>query len=210
MSLISRSDLLRALSLDSQAQLSSDLNRPIRIATADGVLSTWDTPFLEATALRGYVNGALVAGTTLGMATGTDGVDRITFPSPPALGAIIAVAADGGAINWAVVSEAVSQAEQLLRSAVQSAGYAWPISGAALEAETPVIVALTKWLLRDRRSTADEERSGMPTWLRDHLADLAKGSIKLPPGTALAGVDTTTVSYGSEEQVFAEESGESA
>lgn len=206
MSLILRSDLLRALSLDSQARLTTDPNRPVRLGAGDGVKTTWDTPFSEATALKGYVDGTLVPGTTLKVATGTDGVDQIQFPSAPALGKVVAVSADGLAVNTVVLDEAISQAEQIVQSAVQSAGYTWPVTGDALKVVEPLIVGLVKWLLRDRRDL--EERSDMPEWIRMQLTRIATGEWKLPPGTPVV-VDTSisadSLSYGSEAQVFTED-----
>lgn len=203
MSLISRSELV--LSLDSQARMTTDPNRPIRLGSGNGATTTWDTPFIEATTLKGYVDGALVTGTTLKRATGTDGVDQIQFPSAPTSGKIVAVSADGLAINVVVLDEVIAQAEKIVKASVQSAGYVWPVTGDALDTIQPLLVGLTKWRLRDRRDLDD--RNDMPEWIRMQLTRIAKGEWRLPVGTPVVAPPSTTsdsLAYGSDESVFTE------
>lgn len=202
--LIARSDLLRALSLDSQARLTTDPNRPVRLGVGNGVRKVFDTPFLEATTLKGYLEGNLISGTTMKKAAGAGGLDQIKFAAAPGSGRLVSVSADGLAINTVVLDEAISQAEQMVQASVQSAGYAWPVTGNALESVTPLIVGLVKWLLRDRRDLDD--RADMPEWIRMQLTRIANGEWKLPPGTRVvsesASSSRDSLSYGSDEPVF--------
>lgn len=208
MSLISRSELVRTLSLDSQARMTTDPNRPVRLGAGDGVKTTWDTPFTEASSLKGFVDGVLVTGTTLKIATGTDSVDQIQFPAAPALGKVVAVSADGLALNIANLAEALDDAENRMEGSVLSAGYQWPVTGAALRAVTPEIVREVKEILRLRRDLEVPRNAAGRTPQEQWRYNMAKGDIKLPPDTPLAAAtptDSTSVLYGSEASVFNED-----
>lgn len=206
--LIPRSELVRTLSLDSQARMTTDPNRPVRLGTGDGLKTTWDTPFIEASTLKGYVDGVVVTGTTLKMGTGTDGVDQIQFPSAPATGKTVAVSADGLAVNLTNLTEAQDDAENRMEGSVLSAGYQWPVTGAALRTITPEIVREVKEILRLRRDLEVSRNASGRTPQEQWRYNLAKGDIKLPPDTPVASVtstDSSNLLYGSEESVFNED-----
>lgn len=205
MSLVDRSHLLRALSLDSQARTTTDPNRPVQVGTGDGVTRVFDTPFLEATTLKGYVGGALVTGTVLKKATGADGVDQIQFSTAPASGEAVSVSADGLAINLAVLEEVLDQAEAEMEGSVRSAGYSWPVTGDALRILTPKIVSEVKELLRFRRDLDVPRNAAGRTPQEQWRFELATGKVRLPINTPVESQSlssTESLAYGSDETVF--------
>lgn len=170
-------DLTRAASWDTLARLSSDPSQPHSLGTGNGVTTGWDTPFTRASSLKGYVDGAVVTGTTLSRGTGAAGVDQITFSTAPATGKPVAVTADALAVNTAVVNEAITDAEKQAGGAYSRVGRAWPPTGTALEAERPFIEDLTVALLRERRTLEPTKRDERAF---KHFDDIAMGRLLLP------------------------------
>lgn len=180
--LVDRSFLVRAISMDSQARTTNDGNRPVRIGVADGILDTWDTPFLEASSVKGYLDGASAAVAFL-PASGADGVDRVRFSAVPAAGKIVAVSADAAAINLDVLEAVQADAEERMAGSVQAAGYKWPITGSALTVVRPEIVREVKELLRARRGQDITRNAAGRTPQEQWRYDIATGKIPLPPDT---------------------------
>lgn len=170
-------DLIRAASWDTLARLSSDPSQPYSLGTGNGVTTEWDTPFTRASSLKGYVDGAVVTGTTLSRGTGAAGVDQIAFPAAPATGKPVSVTADSLAVNTAVVNEAIGDAEKQAGGAYSRVGRVWPPTGTALEAERPFIEDLTVALLRERRTLEPTKRDERAF---KHFDDIAMGRLPLP------------------------------
>lgn len=66
------------------------------VGVGDGSTTTWDLPMKSSSSGTAYVAGSSAAG-SLSAGTGTDGRDRFTFSSAPALGSVIEWQATGRA-----------------------------------------------------------------------------------------------------------------
>jgi phage gp36-like protein len=198
----SRSDLLAAISQDSQAKLSTDPSRVWPVGTGDGLKTTFDTPFLEATTLKAFVDGEEVTSPapTLSRGTGTGGRDQVVFGTAPAEGAVVAVSADAKAIN-ADVLDAVATA---VSSDMDGYLHAYlPISDAALRATLKYKgILLAKMRLRGRRNVDvvdafELEWKAAVRWFED----VAKGAIVLNLSEKDPELEAEDL-FGSEPPVF--------
>lgn len=197
----SRSDLLAAISQDSQAKLSTDPSRVWPIGTGDAAEKTFTTPFLETTTLKVYVAGAEVtAGWTLSRGTGTDDRDQVVFGTAPADGAVVAVSADAKAIN-AEVLDAVAAAVSADMDGYLHAYL--PISDAALRATLKYKgILLAKMRLRGRRNV-DVVDAFELEWkaAMDWFKSVAKGDIVLNLSANDPELEAEGL-FGSEPAVF--------
>lgn len=192
------------MSMDSQARTTTDPARPVRVGVGDGYTTVFDTPFLEATTLKGFVDGTEVTGTALLRASGADDTDQIRFTAAPAAGTIVSVSANGTAINLVVLDQAIEQAEMNMKGAVQSAGYAWPVTGDALDIVTSQIVSEVTELLRLRRGLDVPRNAAGRTPQEQWRYDLATGKFRLPSNTPADSVSTpqSGLAHGSYRPVF--------
>lgn len=201
----SRADLLAALSQDSQAKLTTDTSRRWVVGTGDGTDTTFDTPFVEVTSIKGYLDGTQVTSPApiLSRGTGTGGRDQIVFEAAPAAGKVASVSVDASAIN-ADVLDAV-----LTAVSAEFDGYlisALPISDAALLASLKAkAIIFAKIKLRGRRNLdvvdpVEMEYRAAVRWLEA----VAEGKIPLPsPSTSVSSEEGAYV-YGSHEAVFSD------
>lgn len=200
-----RADLLAALSQDSQAKLTTDTTRRFVVGTGDGLETTFTTPFLEVTSIKGYVDGTQVTSPapTLSRGTGTDGRDEIVFSAAPALGTIVSVTVDAGAIN-ADVLDAV-----LVAVSAEFDGYlisALPISNTALLASLKAkAIVFAKIKLRGRRNLdvvdpVEMEYRAAVRWFEA----VANGKIPLPSSSASASSGEGVYVYGGHTAVYSD------
>ncbi len=197
-----RADLLAALSQDSQARLTTDTTRRFVVGSGDGLETTFTTPFLEVTSIKGYVDGTQVTtpAPTLSRGTGTDGRDEIVFSAAPAGGTTVSVTVDAGAIN-ADVLDAV-----LVAVSAEIDGYLHaylPVTDAALLATLKgKAVLLAKVRLRGRRNldVVDPVELEYRTAVR-WLEGVGKGDIVLHLSDTDPEIEAEGLS-GSEPPVF--------
>jgi len=202
----SQQDLLEEISQDRQADLSNDPGRQWRVGVGDNIVATFLTPFLESTALVGYADGVVVAGTVL--VPGAPGVaDSITFPAPPATGVAVSVSADTEAVNLTIIQKALDAAASVI-DRMLCGRYVTPITGPAqaLAVLKPICVTIAKCRLFLRRDIADRytmlyaDYKEALSWLRL----VATRQLQLPIGTVVT--EATTQSSGviawSEPPVF--------
>jgi phage gp36-like protein len=203
-----RADLLAALSYDSQAKLSTDPSRRHVVGTGDAVETTFDTPFVEITTYKVYVDGTLLTTSipTLLRGTGTDGRDQIVFGSAPSAGKIVAVSADSAAINCDVLDAVLASVSSVIDGYLGAA--LLPITNADLLATLKgKAVLLAQMRLRSRRSLdvidpLELEWKAAVKWLES----VGKGEIPIVSSTVEADPDGSTgdFAYGSFEQVFSD------
>lgn len=197
-----RADLLAALSQDSQAKLSTDTSRRWTVGSGDGVETTFTTPFLEATSLKVYVDGALVTdlAPTLSRGTGTDKRDQVVFATAPAGGAVIAVSADGSAINLDVLDSVLASVSAQIDGYLHAV---LPVTDAALlESLRGKAVILARVRLRGRRNLdvvdpVELEWKAAIRWLEM----VAEGKIPVSSGATAGGGEFLSGSFG---QVFSD------
>lgn len=199
-------DVLLFVSPNSQARLTTEPGRPWRIGVGPShPVTTWDTPYIGATTLTGYFNGALQANTTLLVGTGAGGTDQITFACPPLPGVVVTVVADSEAINSVIVDRAITAASREIDRYI-SGRYKTPVTNATLLAQLrDVATEGVKWILRRRRDLEEwnpivEQRKAILRWLEM----VAKGQIPLVATAEEATVTLPeTPAYSqSEESVF--------
>jgi len=197
-----RADLLAALSQDSQAKLSTDTSRRWTVGSGDGVETTFTTPFLEATSLKVYVDVALVTdlAPTLSRGTGTDKRDQVVFATAPAGGAVIAVSADGSAINLDVLDSVLASVSAQIDGYLHAV---LPVTDAALlESLRGKAVILARVRLRGRRNLdvvdpVELEWKAAIRWLEM----VAEGKIPVSSGATAGGGEFLSGSFG---QVFSD------
>ncbi|MDP2317473.1 MAG: hypothetical protein Q8P41_31605 [Pseudomonadota bacterium] len=194
-------DLLLALSQDAQAQLSNDPLRRWPLGTANGVLTNFLTPFLQATTLLVYNNGvAVTTGWALSSGTGTDGADEVVFTVAPVSGAISA-SGDKRALNLTVLDAArLASSRTITRYLPLGTDVTNPW---LLEQLQPIAVNLAKAQLRGRRELGMSDTLDMLIkadleWLRG-VRD-GKGLPVLPDATTIA--EDAIVRVGSEPSIF--------
>lgn len=200
-----RADLLAALSQDSQAKLTTDTTRRFVVGTGDGVETTFTTPFLEVTSIKGYVDATQVTtpAPTLSRGTGTDGRDEIVFSSAPAAGTTVSVTVDAGAINADVLDTV------LVAVSAEFDGYlisALPVSDTALLASLKAkAIVFAKIKLRGRRNLdvvdpVEMEYRAAVRWLEA----VAEGKILLPSPATSGTSDEGVYVYGGHAAVFSD------
>lgn len=182
-----RSDLLSALSLDSQAKLSNDPLRRWNIGIGDGVTDRFVTPFIETTTFAGYVDGVLVTpAPDVSTGTGSALRDEAVFDTAPASSTVVAVTADRDAINADVIDRALLSATETINGYLHAL---LPVTDAyLLESLRGKSVLLAQMRLRSRRSLdvvdpLELEWKAAVKWLEL----VAAGKIPITSGT----VDTT-------------------
>jgi phage gp36-like protein len=176
----SRADLLAALSHDSQAKLTTDTARRWVVGTGDGVRTTWNTPFVEVTSIKGYLNGDVVTAPapTLSRGTGTGERDQIILGAPPPVGTVVSVTVDAGAKNADVLDKVCASVSSFLSGYVRANE---PISDTGLLEtlkDKGLLVATVR--LRGRRNLdvvdpVEMEYRAAIRWLED----VARGDIVL-------------------------------
>lgn len=184
-------DVLALVSLDAQARLATDPDTYIAVGAGDGLALTFDTPFINSSALSATVNG-VAAGTTMSVGTGPDGTDQVVFAVAPALGAVVKVKADARAINSAIVQQCIVLATNKIKGHLARYVPENP-SAAVLAVLQPKAVFFTRWYLRMRRSMEEwdpirDEYKSETAW----LVAVAKGDISLPADSTLATSATPT------------------
>jgi len=196
-----RADLILSLSQDAQAQLSNDPLRRWPIANADGLVTTFTTPFAEITTASVYKAGvAVTTGWALSSGTGTDGRDQIIFTVAPTSG-MIAVAADKRALNLTVLDAAIAGASSVIARYLPTGTDVtdtWLL--AALE---PICIHLAKAELRGRRELGMSDALDMLVkadmeWLRS----VRDGKTVLPVSPSGGTNTQSTVLAYAEDSVF--------
>lgn len=204
-----RSDLLSALSLDSQAKLTNDPLRRWNIGVGDGVTRRWVTPFIETTAFKGYVNAvAVTPDPTVSTGSGSSSRDEVLFSAAPDLNAVVAVTADKDAINADIIDRALLAATETINSYLHAI---LPVTDAnLLGALRGKAVLLAQMRLRSRRNLdvvdpLEMEWKAAVRWLEG----IAKGDIVVAPGAvdAASGGDEGDFAYGSFDPVFSTDEG---
>lgn len=178
-------DVLALVSMDAQARLATDPDTFVAVGAGDGIKTTFDTPFLNASALSATVNG-VAAATTTSVGTGPDGTDRIVFGTAPTTGLVVKVKADNRAINTDVVKLCIVLATNKIKGHLARYVSENP-SAAVLAVLQPKAVFFTRWYLRMRRSMEEwdpirEEYRAENAW----LVAVAKGQIALPADALIA------------------------
>ncbi len=105
-----RADLLAVLRVDSQAKLTTDPTRRWVVGTGDGTTRGVATPFVETTMVVGYVNDSTVVASVSRSAER----DWVAFATAPALGTVVAVTVDAGAVNADVIDGALTHASNVI------------------------------------------------------------------------------------------------
>lgn len=196
-------DFLEVLSPDSQAKLTNDPATFWTIGTGDGVVTTFDTPWVRTSS----ITGLLIAGTpaaphfTLSRGTGTDGVDRVVFTSAPT--GLIEGKADGGAAVRQVLVECLEKASDDVD------GYLPGITPATdpvvIRKLAPKVLFLARWRLRRRRNleakdAERDERKDVIRWL-----ELVAKKPELLTGTSGAA-SVRKIAIDSDDVVFGDDS----
>jgi phage gp36-like protein len=200
-----RADLLSALSYDSQAKLTTDITRKWTVGTGDGVETTFDTPFIEVTSIKGYLDGTQVTSPapTLSRGTGTGGRDQIVFGSAPALGKVVSVTVDASAINADVLDAVLASVSADFDGYLISA---LPISDATLLASLEAkAILFARVRLRGRRNLdvvdpIEMEYRAAVRWLEA----VAEGKIPLPSPSTSGSSEEGAYVYGSHASVFSD------
>lgn len=197
-----RADLLAALSQDSQAKLTTDTTRRFVVGSGDGLETTFTTPFVEVTSIKGFVDGTQVTtpAPTLSRGTGTDGRDEIVFSAAPASGTAVSVTVDAGAINAYVLDAVLTSVSGTISKHLSGVDPA--IVSEHAESLRAMAVLFAQKRLRGRRNLdvvdpIEAECRENERWL---LA-VAKGDIVLHLGAADPEIEAEGLS-GSEPPVF--------
>ena len=194
-----------ALAADRQAQATNDPLRRAQLGLADGVETTFLTPYLEATTLVVYVAGVKKeTGWALSSGTGTDGRDEVVFTPAPAAGMVTA-SADNRAINLPVLDATREDAWQTVIRYMPAGA---DLTNADLLAKlVPIAVRQVKLAFRGRRDqdvpdAFDAAIKADFEWLRS----VRDGKVSVP----VTGTDSgspTEVLAGSEPEAFGPLSG---
>jgi phage gp36-like protein len=201
-----RADLLAALSHDSQAKLSTDPSRRWTVGSGDGAETTFTTPFLEATALKVYIDGTLLTdgAPALSRGTGAEGRDQIVFAEAPADGDVIAVSADAAAINVDVLDSVLASVSSQIDGYLHAV---LPVTDPALlESLRGKAVLLARVRLRGRRNLdvvdpVELEWKAAIRWLEM----VAEGKIPLSSGATTGGGEFLSGSFSA---VYSDPDGE--
>lgn len=181
----SLADVLALVSLDAQARLATDLGIFVPLGKGDGLTQTFDTPFTGASAIATQVAGADTP-STLSPGTGADGVDRVTFASPPGVGVLVSGKANIGAVNVAVVNQCrVLATNEVKRYLARYGTENLPADCLAM-LNSPTVFYV-RWFLRERKNMNDyppilEQKKSVDAW----LMGVATGKIALPASAPIA------------------------
>lgn len=200
-----RADLLAALSQDSQAKLTTDTTRRFVVGTGDGAETTFTTPFLEITSIKGYVDGTQVTtpAPTLSRGTGTDGHDEIVFSAAPGAGTTVSVTVDAGAINADVLDAVLVSVSGTMAKYLSGVDPA--ILAEHAESLKAMAVLFAQKRLRGRRNLdvvdpIEAECREAERWL---LA-VAEGKIILSLPSISGSTDEGTYVYGGHTAVYSD------
>lgn len=202
---LTRADLLAALSHDSQAKLTTDTARRWVVGVGDGSQTTFDTPFIEVTSIKGYVDGTQMTtpAPTLSRGTGAGERDQIVFSTAPAPGTTVSVTVDAGAKNADVLDAVCASVSSFLSGYVHAYE---PISDAAILAalkDKGLLVATVRFRGRRNLDVVDPiemEYRAAVRWLEA----VAEGKIPLPSPAASVSSEASVYVYGSHAAVFSD------
>lgn len=196
-----RSDLLSAVSLDSQAKQTNDPSRRWNIGVGDGVTRRWVTPFIETTTFTGYVNGlAVTPSPSVSTGSGSSSRDEAVFSAAPSLNAVVAVTADKDAINADIVDRALLAGAEMINTYLHAILPVTDPNLLGVLRDKNVLFARVR--LRGRRNldVVDPVEMEYRTAVR-WLEGVAKGDIVLWTGQG-APEDEAEALSGSEPPVF--------
>jgi phage gp36-like protein len=200
----SLADVLALVSLDAQARMATDAERPVSLGVSPfGGQQLWETPFYDATEILAYVNRVQDMGATLVYGGGPNGTDRINLSAPAPAGAVVTAAGDLKSVNTAVVQQCIVLAAGKIKGSLARYGTE-NLPADVVAVLQPLNVFYTRWFLRMRRSMnewdpiIEEFKSNERT-----LLNFATGKMALPASAPIAtAAPPSPVPIHSEPNVF--------